>query len=198
MKALAIAPVVVSALLLAPLAHADRPAEKYGRSHSFTATAKVIDSQPIYKTVTVNEPRQQCTYEEVAYYDDDPGYSDFRDRGHGGNSALGMIVGGVVGGAVGNQFGHSTNSKIAGAVIGSAIGHDVASKKQVAHREHRRDYPRYREERRCHTINERHTEERLTGYRVTYRYQGHTFTRRMDRDPGQRIRVRINVSPDLR
>ncbi len=189
MKSFVIAPLLASALLVAPAAQAD----KYERAHSFTATARVIDSQPIYKTVTVAEPRQECTYEDVAYYDDGYDRGRHSDRG---NSALGMIIGGVVGGAVGNEFGHNTNSKIAGAVIGSAIGHDIARQKQVAHRD-RHDYPRYRQERRCRTVTERHTEERLTGYRVTYRYQGHTFTRHMDHDPGSRIKVRINVTPDI-
>jgi len=41
-------------------------------------------------------------------------------------------------------------------------------------------------------------EERVEGYRVTYVYHGREYTTRMPYDPGQRVRVNIDVSPELR
>ena len=35
-----------------------------------------------------------------------------------------------------------------------------------------------------------------TAYDVTYEYNGRQYTRRMDYHPGDRIRVRVDVSPE--
>ncbi len=148
--------------------------------HGYTDWARVVQVEPIYRTVTLSRPHRECWEEEVAYPADDGE----------GDAALGMIVGGVLGGALGHNLQHgSDTAKIAGAVIGSAIGHDVAVNR------HRRHGPRYGWTQRCQTVQERHEEQRLDGYRVTYRYRGHTFTTRMDHDPGRRLRVRVDVRP---
>ena len=39
-------------------------------------------------------------------------------------------------------------------------------------------------------------DEQLSGYDVTYEYNGRQYTRRMDYHPGDRIRVRVDVSPE--
>ncbi len=167
-----------AALLAAPLAQADRHFHETGR-HGYTDYARVVNVEPIYRTVSLSRPHRECWQEEVAYPEDDGV----------GDAALGMIVGGVIGGALGHNLQHDGDTgKIAGAVIGSAIGHDVAT------RRHRRGYRTGWTE-RCTTVQERYSEERLDGYRVTYRYKGHTFTTRMDHDPGRRLRVRVNVLP---
>ena len=38
-------------------------------------------------------------------------------------------------------------------------------------------------------------ETRTTGYNVEYDYRGRTYTNFMSYDPGQRIRLRVNVEP---
>ena len=48
---------------------------------------------------------------------------------------------------------------------------------------------------RCDTRYEKEYEERIDGYRVTYEYNGREFTTRMPYDPGEKIRVRVAVSP---
>ena len=47
----------------------------------------------------------------------------------------------------------------------------------------------------CRMVSEYHTEERVSGYRVTYRYAGALYTTRTQRDPGPTIPVRVHVSP---
>ena len=51
----------------------------------------------------------------------------------------------------------------------------------------------HREVRYVHSV-ERY-EERVDGYRVTYRYNGHIFSTQLPRDPGGTLRVRVNVEP---
>ncbi|MEL6215584.1 MAG: histidine kinase, partial [Pseudomonadota bacterium] len=39
------------------------------------------------------------------------------------------------------------------------------------------------------------TRERVEGFRVTYQYRGETYVTRTETDPGNRIRVRVSVTP---
>jgi uncharacterized protein YcfJ len=73
-------------------------------------------------------------------------------------------------------------------VLGGSIGRDVAHG-------HRRHYGHPVSETVCRTEHDYHVEERIDGYRVEYRYQGRTYVTRMGHDPGERIRVRVDVSP---
>lgn len=51
------------------------------------------------------------------------------------------------------------------------------------------------EEPRCRDVQAIEPPERVSGYRVTYRYDGHTLTRRLSYRPGERLAVDIRVSP---
>jgi len=152
-------------------------------SNSFTDYARVTDVQPIYRTVQVSHPQRECWDEEVAYR---PSSS------HEDKTALGMIVGGALGGALGHNLHHSDTAKLAGAVIGSAVGYDAT--RDSRHRQ-RDDYPRRDYERRCHTVKDYQTKRRVDGYRVSYRYHGNHYTTRMNHDPGERVKIRVSVSP---
>ena len=64
------------------------------------------------------------------------------------------------------------------------------------------EYNRYRQERRvterharrCRTIYESKAVRTVTGYNVTLRYNGETFTRQMSARPGPRLPVSVEVS----
>ena len=45
---------------------------------------------------------------------------------------------------------------------------------------------------RCRTETSWRDTDRVLGYEVTYRYGGREYTTRMDHDPGDRMRVRVN------
>jgi hypothetical protein len=45
---------------------------------------------------------------------------------------------------------------------------------------------------RCRTTTNYRDTDRVLGYEVTYRYNGREYTTRMDHDPGDRMRVRVN------
>lgn len=52
----------------------------------------------------------------------------------------------------------------------------------------------------CRTETNFRSTDRVLGYEVTYRYGGREYTTRMDHDPGDRMRVRVNhdysISPE--
>ena len=49
--------------------------------------------------------------------------------------------------------------------------------------------------RECRWIEEFETRERIVAYRVRFRYGQDTFVRRLDHDPGERLRIRVEVRP---
>jgi uncharacterized protein YcfJ len=145
--------------------------------------ARVTEVVPIISYVEVRRPHHEC-WDEVVYYEEP------RRTGTAGST----IVGGIVGGVIGRQFGDGRGRDamtIVGTLVGSAIGHDAAVRRQ------RRDgYETYsRTEERCRTSYSLDREERVDGYQVTYRYRGRSFTTRTDTHPGERIRVRVSVTP---
>ncbi|MEZ5486601.1 MAG: glycine zipper 2TM domain-containing protein [Steroidobacteraceae bacterium] len=195
----------MSAALVAQSALADpgRPPgwerDRGGGYYSDTDYARVVDVQPIVRRIRVSEPRREC-YQETRY--EQPRYQPQR---YGGESpaAGSMILGGILGAAVGNQFGRGDGRRaatVAGAVIGSALGHDAAARRD--NRYGRYDDPRTYEPARAYTVErcdlrQRESwEERVEGYRVAYEYLGRRYETRMPYDPGERVRVRVDVFPD--
>ena len=149
--------------------------------------ATVIDAEPIFKTIRVSAPRQEC-WEEVAF--EDRYYENrYRDDRHRGVSTL---VGGAVGGAIGNAVGHRKRNRqvgtVVGAVLGAAIGNAYAMER---YRDHQ--YVSSGFEERCRVIEETHVEERIVGYNVRYRYSNVTYSTRTKVDPGDPIKVRISI-----
>lgn len=162
-------------------------------SHAGYDYAKVVDVDPIIRRVHVSVPRKEC-WTETRYE-----VVEHRVPSSEPRAAGSMIVGGLIGAALGNQIGSGDGRRaatVAGAIIGSAVGHDVAVRRGGRYTE-----TYYREERpvdveRCEVSYNREYEERIDGYRVTYVYNGRHFTTRLPYDPGDRIRVRVDVRPD--
>lgn len=144
--------------------------------------AKVERVEPIVSVVRVSSPRRECWDEEVTRHPRRVARSD---------SYVPLVLGGIVGGVVGHQFGRGRGKDamtVAGTLLGASIGRDVG------HRPIR--HGRYTElETRCRVSHEYHEEERVEGYRVTYQYHGHRFVERMPYDPGDRVRVRVAITP---
>ncbi len=51
------------------------------------------------------------------------------------------------------------------------------------------------EEERCRTVRRYRQRQEIAGYRVEYAYGSERLVTRMDHDPGERIRIRVNLSP---
>lgn len=142
----------------------------------------VISSYPVYQTVVREVPREQCHIEQVA-------------RPHSGHkSATPAIVGTIIGGALGNAVGSKKKNKQVGAVVGGVLGYSIG--RDIGRRGAERQAAYGYEDREvCSTIYERVEEERLNGYDVSYAYAGKTYKTRMASDPGDTIRVRVQVRP---
>ena len=50
---------------------------------------------------------------------------------------------------------------------------------------------------RCEMAYELVEEERLVGYQVTYLYNGDEYSVRTETDPGDQIRLRVSVQPEI-
>ncbi len=147
---------------------------------AFYDYADVMEVTPIIDLVRVESPRQECWIETPKRY----GYQG----GH--NSYTPEIFGAIVGAAIGTRFGSGRGRDIAtaaGAVLGGSIGHDV---KQRRYR-----YAYNEPVERCETRHVVQEEEHVVGYQVRYRYGDRIYNSRTDHDPGERIRVRVNVAP---
>jgi uncharacterized protein YcfJ len=146
------------------------------------------------RQVRVSVPRREC-YEDAGY---DPGYDPGYRRGAERQAAGGTILGGLIGAVIGHQIGHGREravGTVAGAIIGSAVGHDAAMQ--------RRDdgpygysSPRADRGERCETRYSEQIEQRIDGYRVSYRYNERDYQTVLPYDPGERLRVRVTVRPE--
>jgi uncharacterized protein YcfJ len=68
--------------------------------------------------------------------------------------------------------------------LASTIGEDIRRQMRLS-----------REQNVCRTVTGRQPRQRVSGYRVTYRYGGRTSTARYPYDPGERIPVDVGLSP---
>jgi uncharacterized protein YcfJ len=152
----------------------------YQSSNNFEDSARVTHVEPIYRTVRVSTPQRECR----------------QDRQHRSNrnqhkSYTRTIAGGIVGGVVGNQFGGGNGKKImtvAGALLGGSVGRDFDYNRSQQN-------SKYNTVEQCRMTERYHEEQQRDGYRVTYRYNGQSYTTLMDRHPGKRIPVEVSVRP---
>lgn len=134
--------------------------------------AQVLRATPAYEIVRTRTPEQRCDGQAV------------RD---GGDPTGGTVVGAIVGGALGNQAGKGDGRKaatVAGAVLGGVIGRNVDRNNGSASGQ------------RCRTVEVEREERRVAGYDVEYLFKGEKYMSRLDYDPGNRLRVRVAVTPD--
>lgn len=141
----------------------------------FEAMARVVHAQPVYEMVTIRRPVTECWTEQRVRSVPQPGH----------RVAAG-VIGGLLGGVAGHQVGRGRGrdaATVAGSVLGATIGYNMGSR------------PGYYDQKICETVDQSMTEERVTGYRVEYRYQDQIFVTHTDQHPGQWIRLKVNVTP---
>lgn len=154
---------------------------RYGEGATWYVDAPVVHVERMTESVRVSEPREYCWNERVHH----------TERPRGG--VKGALVGSIIGGAIGNNVARGEDdrqtARLAGAVLGGVFGHSVS---QGPPGHGRRVV---RTERRCDVEYVSHREERVTGYRVTYRYDGREMTTWRKHHPGDRIRLRVRIDP---
>lgn len=142
--------------------------------------AQVVDVQPIYETYQIpqnnSQNRRACN-------------DNYRGReynaSHRGNGK-GAVIGGIIGGLIGNKFGkgHGKDaSTAAGILVGAAIG----SNAKHNNRRH------YNNNRNCYSQTQYYEEQRITGYDVSYDYNGRIYQSRLQNHPGNRVKVQVTV-----
>ncbi|MEQ8956124.1 MAG: glycine zipper 2TM domain-containing protein [Gammaproteobacteria bacterium] len=147
--------------------------------------AQVLESRPVYQMVEVSRPQELCWEEEVVV--------DRYDRRN--ESRTPVLVSTIIGGAIGNAVGHNKTNQRVGTVLGAMLGHSIG--RDIMRSNSQSGYREYQTVQRCNTVYEQHEEERLAGYQVTYLYNGEEYTVRTNSDPGDQIRIRIDVQPVL-
>lgn len=144
--------------------------------------ADVIESRPMYRSVTISSPREECWNEQVLV----------RESRRSG-SRTPVLISTIVGGALGNALGNNKSSQRVGTVVGAVLGHSVG--RDIVSANSHPQPARYQTVQHCETVDDYREEERLTGYRVRYLYNGEEFTVQTDRDPGDKIQLRVDVAP---
>jgi uncharacterized protein YcfJ len=137
--------------------------------------ADVLRVDPVYD----GQGQPAATHEEC--YDEQVPVQGQDNRA--GATVLGAVIGGVVGSTIGKGNGR-TAATVAGAAAGAAVGNNAGQPASG-----------YTIERRCRQVEGYGGERHVTAYDVEYRYRGELYNARMSYDPGDRIRVRISVTP---
>jgi len=166
MHRVAMSPISCFAGLLLALAAAGARAEATDANVVY-AYAQVLRVSVVYVNQRVSAPDPRC-----------------RGGTGGAGGTGGTVAGALVGGALGHQVGTGDGrsaATVAGAVLGGALGHRLATNTVPEG---------------CRNGELERTERRIAGYDVEYQYQGQTYMSRLPVDPGNRVRVRVTVTPD--
>lgn len=139
----------------------------------YTDSAPVVSSVPVYQTV--NEPQQQCWTESVTSYE---------QRRSPGGAILGGLTGGLLGSTIGRGNGRVASAAV-GAAIGALVGDHLGNQDNSA-------VAVTRPIQRCQTVES--YRQVLTGYQVTYNYNGRNTTVVLPYDPGPRVPIEVGVT----
>jgi uncharacterized protein YcfJ len=144
----------------------------YEVSHRQPSYAEVLKTEPLFQTIKT--PYQVCKDAVVTRK------APVRDQDRIAGTAVGALVGGVLGHQIGAGSGR-TVATIGGAAAGGYAGNRIQKNMQDSDTETTRRT-------RCKTEYE--SQEKVTGYRVTYRLGGEQSVVNMDYYPGDRIPVK--------
>jgi uncharacterized protein YcfJ len=183
-----IAVLIASILLVGPALAQDHPAPAPNQEAAHYAWADVLRVDPVYDEVAQSALHEECYEEQVI----EPAPDAVVDNGKRTGSA---VLGAIIGGIIGNRFGKGDGRKAAtaaGAVAGGVVGNNLAAGQDNANAA---GVPRYTTQRRCHQVGVAGNQRRVIAYDVEYRYRGEVYSSRLNYDPGDRMRVRVSVTP---
>lgn len=148
--------------------------------------APVVAKQPIYSNTTVaNGTVTQCR--EVHIQQDKPGVFNGTGEALKGNGDA--IAGAIIGGIIGNQFGGGTGKDVMtglGVIVGSNIGAETNKKPRVITRTICDEIPQYT------------TQTTITGWNVSYQYDGNVYHTQMKDDPGSYVTLETKTTHSVR
>jgi len=117
--------------------------------------SKVIITTPVYKTITIKTPYEECWEEKIQVIQEKS------------TNTLGQLIGGITGGILGNQIGGGNGKTVAtigGAVAGTVVGNNLSKNTQ--------SNTSYETVKKCITKYNTEVEERLIGYNNIANYKG--------------------------
>lgn len=174
MKATALLPLLLLTATAASAQYASEPYYEEPVPENVTyGYAQVLRADPVYDLVPTRTQEERC---------DGQTYRD------GGDPTGGTVLGAIVGAAIGNQIGKGDGRKaatVAGAVAGGAIGRNIDKNNGSAGVRPG-----------CRIVEVEREQRQLVGFDVEYQYKGEKFMSRLSYDPGNRLRVRVSVTPD--
>jgi uncharacterized protein YcfJ len=144
-------------------------AELENVSHGY---AQVLRADEVVEIRRVLVPQEQC----------EPEQEPPRQVNAGG-----AVIGAILGAALGNQVGDGDGRRAAtavGAVAGGVIGNNIARNRELD------------QAGRCEVVQVEQEQSVVVGYDVEYMYKGDKYLSRLPYDPGNRLRVRVSVTPD--
>ena len=150
------------------------------QSHTSVVEVPVTAVEPVVRIITHKIPHESCWDERVKVVREGGNHSTTP-------AVLGAVIGGVVGGSVGHNSRYQPIIAGAGALLGSSIGNDIS------HQRNTRSY--YVTEQRCEVDYELRDEEKIVGYRVSYRYGDSIYQTETRNRPGATIQLQVNVNP---
>lgn len=145
-----------------------------------------------------NDPYRSDGYyggDNVGYYGDQ-GYGN-QDYGHNTGRAVATMIGGVLGAAIGSKVGGGS-ARYATSALGSLVG-SVAGRQIYESSQQRQGTVRA-----CDPVTMGRGDSAyydgdvpaVSAYDVTYEYAGRTYATRTNYNPGNQIRVRVDVRPE--
>jgi len=146
--------------------------------------AAVLRVDPVYdeqapSADSTSAPPQECWEEQVPV--------GAGAEASSGRRTAATMIGAMVGGLLGNQVGKGDGRRaatMAGVVAGGVVGNQVVAER-----------PQYTTQRRCRPASGSSGPRHVVAYDVEYRYRGEVFTSRLAYDPGDRMRVKVSVTP---
>ncbi|HZP67180.1 MAG TPA: glycine zipper 2TM domain-containing protein [Rudaea sp.] len=190
--------ILMAGMLLAAQAFAqDRPAPAATPNAQDVAHygwADVLRVDPVFEEIAqagdaapAAQSHEECYEEQVL--EEPAGQSD------SGKRTGATVIGAIIGGIIGNRFGKGDGRKAttaAGVLAGGAIGNSVGASQDA-----RAATPaKYTTQRRCRQVDGAASAQRkVVAYDVEYRYRGEVYSARLNYDPGDRMRVRVSVTP---
>ncbi|WP_281560052.1 glycine zipper 2TM domain-containing protein [Thalassomonas sp. RHCl1] len=178
------------------LATAANASAGHHRGDSFYARGKVIAATPIYQTVRVEHIHDDSCWRRVSHHHSSSGH-------YGGNEVAATVVGAVIGGTVGHVLFKKSDLKgvgtVAGAIIGGSVGNEIGhsnhSYRKSRHSHNHSGYHHASHRKVLHCSREYSSFEEISGYEVTYKYQGEIYHTRTRHHPGKKIKLRVTVDP---
>ena len=148
-----------------------------GDGYTEASYARVINVEPVYRYYKEPVRDHSCVRHE-------PGRSAYNSYTA---TVLGAVIGGALGHRIGDAHGDPTVAAVAGGLLGASIGRDF---------DRRASYNRgLRVEGPCRVTHREQTRRQLVEYKVSYRYNGEVHLARMDYDPGEWVKLDVNVTP---